>query len=103
MYDPRLVQPMREGAGLGTALQARLQQYAIRRGVRGFVAEILPRNTSMMRLATRAPGTVTIARDEDAVHMTILFAEPAPHGDVAPASRAEDGRSDGDLPASSGT
>ena len=54
-----MVSPEWQGAGLGTALQARLQEYAMSRGVRGFVAEILPRNASMLRLAARAPGTMT--------------------------------------------
>jgi hypothetical protein len=40
----------------------------------------------MLRLATRAPGTMTIARDQDAVHVTILFAAGAPDGDAAPAA-----------------
>jgi RimJ/RimL family protein N-acetyltransferase len=79
-----MVAPEWQGAGLGTALQARLQEYALRRGVRGFVAEILPRNAAMLRLAARAPGTVTIARDEDAVHVTILF-DRAPDSAAVPA------------------
>ena len=41
-----MVAPEWQGPGLGSALQARLQEYAVSRGVRGFVAEILPRNTS---------------------------------------------------------
>jgi acyl-CoA hydrolase/RimJ/RimL family protein N-acetyltransferase len=68
-----MVSPEFQGAGLGTALQARLQEYAMSRGVRGFVSEILPRNTSMLRLAARAQGTMTTSRDEDAVHVTVLF------------------------------
>ena len=47
------------------------------RGVRGFVAEILPRNASMLRLAARAPGTMTTSRDEDGVCVTTLFASGA--------------------------
>ena len=68
-----MVAPEFQGAGLGTALQARLQEYAMSRGVRGFVSEILPRNGSMLRLAALAQGTVTTKRDEDAVHVTVLF------------------------------
>src|SRR6516225_8126813 len=68
-----MVSPEWQGAGLGTALQARLQEYAMSRGVRGFVAEILPRNASMLRLAARVPGTMTTSRDEDGVHVTVLF------------------------------
>lgn len=68
-----MVAPEWQGAGLGAALQRRLQEYAASRGVRGFVAEILPRNARMLRLAERAPGMVTVTRDEDAVHVTIMF------------------------------
>ena len=68
-----MVSPEWQGAGLGTALQARLQEYAMSRGVRGFVAEVLPRNASMLRLAARAPGTMTTSHDEDGVHVTTLF------------------------------
>jgi acetyltransferase len=81
-----MVAPEWQGAGLGTALQARLQEYAVSRGVRGFVAEIRARNTGMLRLATRAPGTMTTARDEDAVHVTILFPDGVRNPDAAPAS-----------------
>jgi RimJ/RimL family protein N-acetyltransferase len=68
-----MVAPQFQGAGLGTALQACLQEYAMSRNVRGFVFEILPRNTSMLRLAARAQGTVTTSRDEEVVHVTAVF------------------------------
>jgi RimJ/RimL family protein N-acetyltransferase len=68
-----MVSPKWQGAGVGTALQARLVEYAISRGVRGFVADILPGNSGMLRLIARAPGVVTTSRDEDAVHVTVLF------------------------------
>jgi GNAT superfamily N-acetyltransferase len=67
--------PEWQGAGLGTALQNRLQDYAVSRGVRGFIAEILPDNTPMLRLARRLSGNVTTSRDEDVVHVSILFAD----------------------------
>jgi hypothetical protein len=61
----------------------------VSRGVRGFVAEILPHNQQMHRLATRAPGRVTTVRDQDAVHVTILFGDDVPDGDAAgPSSQA---------------
>jgi len=68
-----MVSPEWQGTGVGTKLQTRLVEYAISRGVRGFAAIILPRNVSMLRLIARAPGTVTTSRDEDAVHVTVLF------------------------------
>jgi acyl-CoA hydrolase/GNAT superfamily N-acetyltransferase len=70
-----MVAPEWQSAGLGTALQSRLQDYAISRGVRGFTAEILPDNTPMLRLALSLSGEVTTSRDEDVVHVNILFAE----------------------------
>ena len=70
-----MVAPQWQGLGLGTALQVRLQEFAITRGVRGFVAEVLPSNARMGRLALRAKGTATTIRDQDAVHITILFPE----------------------------
>jgi RimJ/RimL family protein N-acetyltransferase len=70
-----MVAPEWQGAGLGTALQSRLQDYAVSRGVRGFIAEILPSNTPMLRLARRLSGNVTTSRDEGAVHVSILFAD----------------------------
>ena len=78
-----MVAPEWQGLGLGSALQARLQEYAVSRGVRGFVAEILPQNQRMQRLATGAQGRVTTVRDQDAVHVTILFADDAPDDDAA--------------------
>ena len=45
----------------------------MRRNVRGFVFEILPRNTSMLRLAARTQGTITTSRDDNTVHVTAVF------------------------------
>ena len=73
-----MVAPEWQGLGLGSALQTRLQEYAVSRGVCGFVAEILPQNQRMQRLAAAAPGRVTTVRDQDAVHVTILFPGDAP-------------------------
>ena len=79
-----MVAPDWQGAGLGTALQARLQEYAISRGVRGFIAEILPRNSRMLKLATHASGAVKTSRDEDAVHVTITFEGQPESADLPP-------------------
>ena len=72
-----MVDPEWQGQGLGTALQTRLQEYAIGRGVRGFVAEMLPSNLRMLRLAARAPGTISTSSDQDSVHVTVLFQSKA--------------------------
>jgi RimJ/RimL family protein N-acetyltransferase len=81
-----MVAPEMQGIGLGSALQERLQEYAISRRVRGFVVETLPQNQRMQHLATRAAGTVTTVRDQDTVHVTILFAG-GESGDDAPPQR----------------
>ena len=54
------------------------------RGVHGFVSEILPRNTSMLRLAARAPGTITTSRDEHGVHVTVLFTDKSVRAEHTP-------------------
>lgn len=69
--------PEWQGQGLGTALQTRLQEYAMARGVKGFIAEILASNLRMVRLAANAPGVATTAHDEDTVQVTILFSDRA--------------------------
>jgi L-amino acid N-acyltransferase YncA len=52
-----MVAPQWQGLGLGRALQSRLQEFAMARGVRGFVAEILAKNKRMIRLAASATGS----------------------------------------------
>jgi acyl-CoA hydrolase/RimJ/RimL family protein N-acetyltransferase len=79
-----MVAPDWQGVGLGSALQDRLQDYAISRGVRGFIAEILPRNMRMLRLASHASGVVTTSRDEDAVHVTVTFGDRTEGNDALP-------------------
>jgi RimJ/RimL family protein N-acetyltransferase len=75
-----MVAPQWQGLGLGTALQARLQEYAVSRGVRGFIAEVLPGNGRMVGLASHAQGTATTRRDEDSIQITILFVDHEPAG-----------------------
>jgi RimJ/RimL family protein N-acetyltransferase len=70
-----MVAPEWQGQGLGTALQARLQDYAMARGVRGFIAEILASNERMVRLAANAPGIATTTREDDTVRVTTLFSD----------------------------
>jgi hypothetical protein len=58
------------------------------RGVRGFVAEMLPRNARMLRLAAQAPGTVSTSSDVESVQVTILFQNKAPDGDATAQARS---------------
>lgn len=68
-----LVDPAWQGTGLGGSLQRRLAEHAQARGLRGFVAEILPQNAKMIALARGGSDKVTVEKDEDTVHVTALF------------------------------
>jgi hypothetical protein len=46
---------------------------AKRRGLRGFVADILPGNDRMLRLARNGGTRVQTQRDRDSVQITTLF------------------------------
>jgi len=72
-----MVHPDWQGCGLGTALQNRMVQHAMKRGLRGFVADVLPGNTRMLQLARNGPPSVQMEKTSDSVHLTQLF-EPAP-------------------------
>ena len=71
-----MLAPEWKGAGLGIVLLEQLQQYALRRGVRGFTAEVLPENAAMLALAKGATARVSTQRDGDVVHVTMLFNRP---------------------------
>ena len=62
-----------QGTGLGGSLQRRLVEHAKGRGLRGFEAEILPENTKMIKLARSCCDNVSVHRDEDATHITMIF------------------------------
>lgn len=68
-----MVHPQWQGSGLGTALQKRMVSHAQSRGVRGFVAEILPNNRHMIRLASGGSSNVSVTREHDTVKVTALF------------------------------
>ena len=79
-----MVAPEWQGAGLGTALQSRLQEYAVSRGVRGFVCGDPAGQRAHAAAGAQSPGKVTTSRDEDAVHVTILFADRVDVGQKKP-------------------
>ena len=68
-----MIVPDWQGTGLGSALQQRLKEFAVGRGVRGFVAELLQTNRAMLNLAKRL-GPIDLHTDEDGIsHVTALF------------------------------
>lgn len=68
-----MVDPAWQGTGLGTALQRRLADHGRARGLRGFVAEILTGNSKMLALARGCSDNIHVEREEDTVHVTMLF------------------------------
>jgi acyl-CoA hydrolase/RimJ/RimL family protein N-acetyltransferase len=68
-----MVHPEWQGTGLGTAMQACMVTHAKKRGLRGFVADILPGNARMLRLARSGSPHVQVQREDDSVHVTMLF------------------------------
>lgn len=68
-----MISPRWQGQGLGGALQRRMMAHAQSRGVRGFVAEILPTNTSMVKLARAGGANVSVEKTDDSLRVTVLF------------------------------
>ena len=68
-----MVAPSWQRTGLGSSMQECLVEHAKRAGIRGFQAEILPGNQSMINLARKCSPDVATQRDEDAVHVTMMF------------------------------
>jgi acyl-CoA hydrolase/L-amino acid N-acyltransferase YncA len=62
-----------QGSGLGSALQRRLREHALRCGVRGFRSEILRANAPMIALAQRGGERVEVAWNEDLCEVTAHF------------------------------
>lgn len=62
-----------QGSGLGTALQNHMRDYAIKKGIRGFKAEVLSSNTRMIALAQRVGENVKITRAYDTHEITVYF------------------------------
>ena len=76
-----MVHPDWQGCGLGAAMQQAMAEHAKRRGVRGFVAEIMASNENMISLARKAAGSgsVSVESTGSTVRVTITF-EPERSG-----------------------
>jgi RimJ/RimL family protein N-acetyltransferase len=70
-----MISPAWQGTGLGSALQQRLKEFAVKKGVRGFMAEILQGNASMLQLARRL-GEISMTTDEDGVYHVVSVFQP---------------------------
>lgn len=68
-----IVHPDWQGCGVGGVLQTCLIRHATQRGLRGFVADVLPGNARMLRLLRESSLSVQIEKNQDTVHVTVLF------------------------------
>ncbi|MFH1982006.1 MAG: GNAT family N-acetyltransferase [Pseudomonadota bacterium] len=67
-----MIRPEWQGKGVGTVLQERMTQYAKSKGISGFKADILAKNTKMNRLFQKGEN-VQIRRSQDVYEMVVTF------------------------------
>lgn len=60
-----------QGRGIGRALMRHLTSIACAAGLRAFIAEVLPENTSMLQLFKRSGLPLSTTREGQVVHVTI--------------------------------
>jgi acyl-CoA hydrolase/GNAT superfamily N-acetyltransferase len=68
-----MVDPEWQGAGLGKILHARAVEYARRRGVRGFTADVMFGNSRMLRVFRGGGSEVRETTESGITEVTILF------------------------------
>lgn len=68
-----MISPDMQCSGLGSVLQNHMIDHAKRRGIRGFVAEILAHNKKMAALARKSCSNVTTVREGDELSCTMIF------------------------------
>lgn len=68
-----MIVPEWQATGLGSTFQTRMMEFAIKKGVRGFVADVLAENSKMIALAKRACNNVTVHRHGETVEIEMLF------------------------------
>jgi acyl-CoA hydrolase/GNAT superfamily N-acetyltransferase len=83
-----MVDPDWQGVGLGRILHNRLVEYAVDHDVRGFKADVLVENASMMRVFQRAGHDLSITASGGAYEVTMIFRSASPeHPDARSCSR----------------
>ena len=68
-----MVDPDWQGAGLGGILHAALVEYAREHGARGLTADMLLRNSRMMRVFKRGDHSLSVKTDAGVQELTMLF------------------------------
>ena len=68
-----MIVPEWQATGLGRALQQRLMEYAKKKGVRGFLAEVLQDNKKMINLAKKACDNVQVTKESGVLEIVMSF------------------------------
>jgi len=68
-----MIHPDWQCFGIGKALMKRMLEYARGKGIRGFIADILPANHKMIGLFKNSVGHVSVRREEGTLEMTVHF------------------------------
>jgi GNAT superfamily N-acetyltransferase len=68
-----MVDPTWQGAGLATLLHGRTAEYAAGHGVRGFTADVLPHNASMLYVFRRGDHDTTVTMEDGVCEIRMLF------------------------------
>jgi RimJ/RimL family protein N-acetyltransferase len=68
-----LVDPEWQGAGLGAILHSILVRYAREHGARGLRADVLRRNSRMLRVFERGDHSLDVRSEEGVLELTMLF------------------------------
>lgn len=75
-----MVSPEYQGQGLGSALHNITVDYARRKGVRGFTADILEDNPAMLSVFAKGPGHLNSHVSNGVYEVELLFEEPSASG-----------------------
>jgi RimJ/RimL family protein N-acetyltransferase len=68
-----MVDPEWQGAGLGGILHGRAVEYARRRGIRGFTADVMVSNSRMLRVFRRGAHDVNVSTEGGISEVTMIF------------------------------
>jgi RimJ/RimL family protein N-acetyltransferase len=72
-----MIAPAWQSCGVGGSLQRRLREFAQLRRIKGFIAEVLPSNQKMIRLARAAGDLIEQEDDEDGCKIKTTFQSPS--------------------------
>ena len=68
-----MIAPEWQDCGLGNALQNRMKEHAVAKGIHGFMSVVLNSNKKMISLAHKAGSNIKTARNRDLLEITVYF------------------------------